>query len=1470
MEMNLKPQDVLVVLKLVTRGSMAYGTLANELGMSPSEVHKAVKRAADAGLLDISDPQTRQVRSRALYGFLVHGAPTAFPVKPGPITRGMPTAHAAPPLSSIIAARDDLPPVWPDPESSTRGYELLPLYKAAPGAAKRDPLLYECLALVDALRAGRARGREAAATELRRRILGIPAMAMHASPFGITENDLNAWSDTYTGSESILPDLVRRLVLFLTPRDSLIEARFPAHKAVSQSGFDGTLKTRRPTMFANTEAAVWEISTERRPKIKAERDYALRTHNPLGWDKSGTTYIALTSRIWPAQAKAQWLQQKREEGGWADVRAYDATDIAQWLALAPAVRTWFGSAIGRPVQGLDTVKEHFARWAARTGPGLGPAVPLAGRDEERGAIRQWLRGQPKRFAVAADTTEECIVFLCAAILSGGEAEKEDWLARAVVARSEDAWERLLKTLAGQQDASPLILVPAFAGFDGAVHGAEQHYVFIPRERGRGRGKDAARIELGPIDRESLAAALRGSLPNADEARKFAYECGGKLSSLQHLMGYEPPAPPWVEHEDPDILAALLLAGAWRPENTDDRGVLVRLAGGVAYAEIEKLATRLTTVPDPPLRRQGQAMKWRSNADAWQRLIGRLTPSAISRFRDVCIDILGRASPRYDLPPEERFYASVRNAVLPESDALRQGLAESLAYLATHVERVGPALRESEVVGQVDAVVRAILQGDWKHWATLNQQLPAIAEAAPEQFLSAVQGAIGDPSRALGRLFQQDSPDSALFGECCHSGLLWALEGLAWHRDHFSRVAQVLAGLAGLDRGGRHLNRPEASLSSLFHPLVKQTACTNEHRLRVLRALAERDHPAAWRVVSHVLGACSRGAPVDANQRPVFRDWTLPEPFEQYSRQEIAGFVNAVRELARDLAADAPERLLDLLRHGGADVMIDDVFALIRQQASELRKEENRETARKLQGFLRKWVAQKGLSQKSVAASSDQVETAKELIRALDPEDSVARAIWLFEYNVTLPDSSEWDGDWQKKEQRVDEMRRSAVADLLGAGSGVPRVLELVGLGAEPALVGRSLAELPGAEGYDQEVVRGPLAQEGPEKEFALSFIARRVQDAGVPWLTDLAGRLLAGGSPELAADALATVRSVPEIRDWVDLRADDFQDDYWRQASMSQPTVRDDDDFARIVANLLAAHRWDEAMEFAFWTLHDDSHPGRAADYIRILEHPLVDGTAEELKRGLGNHSAPFVISRIFRHLDSCAEVSSETLADLEVLYLEKLEDSERPARHVMDQLEQSPEFFAGLVSAVFRPDSAGDKGEAPPSDIRAEQREADKGWARMAYGLLCAWDKYPGVNQPADKRDAALRQWCDKALELVRESGRDVAGQHQIAQVLCRVPPPKEDGVWPCRVARDYIESGRREIAEGLEVARFNSRGAVVKSLGEGGKQERETAAAFQSDADRVRDAYPATAAMLERISQSYLRWAEHEDVEAEQFTDP
>ena len=129
--------------------------------MSSSEVHAAVKRAQASRLLHGAELGERP-NYAAIEEFLIHGLKYAFPAERGELTRGVPTSYAAEPLRQVISLGDEPPPVWPYPTGTQRGISFQPLYKQAPEAALRDPVLYELLALADALRDGRARERKLA------------------------------------------------------------------------------------------------------------------------------------------------------------------------------------------------------------------------------------------------------------------------------------------------------------------------------------------------------------------------------------------------------------------------------------------------------------------------------------------------------------------------------------------------------------------------------------------------------------------------------------------------------------------------------------------------------------------------------------------------------------------------------------------------------------------------------------------------------------------------------------------------------------------------------------------------------------------------------------------------------------------------------------------------------------------------------------------------------------------------------------------------------------------------------------------------------------------------------------------------------------------------------------------------------------------------------------------------------------
>lgn len=181
---GIKGQDVVILLKLIALdqaraegraaedASQTVRDLEMQLRISKSEVNNSIRRCLDTGLALRGRADGRlQANARSLIDFIRHGVKFVFPAAPGAMTRGMPTAFAAPMLEGLLVSAGRYIYVWPSPDSETVGQRIRPLFSSVPEAARQDARLYEYLALVDAIRLGGRREADLAIARLEAEIL---------------------------------------------------------------------------------------------------------------------------------------------------------------------------------------------------------------------------------------------------------------------------------------------------------------------------------------------------------------------------------------------------------------------------------------------------------------------------------------------------------------------------------------------------------------------------------------------------------------------------------------------------------------------------------------------------------------------------------------------------------------------------------------------------------------------------------------------------------------------------------------------------------------------------------------------------------------------------------------------------------------------------------------------------------------------------------------------------------------------------------------------------------------------------------------------------------------------------------------------------------------------------------------------------------------------------------------------------
>lgn len=136
----------------------SHRNLAAMTGISKSQIGSSLIRSKEVNLLAFDERNgIYRINKKALIEFLVHGLKYVFPVVPGPLVRGIPTAFSAPVMSKHIFGTSDSLFVWPDARGKEKGQLIEPLYKTVPKAVKQDPYLYELLALIDSIRIGKPR-----------------------------------------------------------------------------------------------------------------------------------------------------------------------------------------------------------------------------------------------------------------------------------------------------------------------------------------------------------------------------------------------------------------------------------------------------------------------------------------------------------------------------------------------------------------------------------------------------------------------------------------------------------------------------------------------------------------------------------------------------------------------------------------------------------------------------------------------------------------------------------------------------------------------------------------------------------------------------------------------------------------------------------------------------------------------------------------------------------------------------------------------------------------------------------------------------------------------------------------------------------------------------------------------------------------------------------------------------------------
>ncbi len=896
-----------------------------------------------------------------------------------------------------------------------------------------------------------------------------------------------------------------------------------------------------------------------------------------------------------------------------------------------------------------------------------------------------------------------------------------------------------------------------------------------------------------------------------------------------LVSQEVSRTDWTQRPDATYLAFAVLIGAWNEKSKSDIEVITKFLG-IGYDVWLQKAQEILHDPDSPLSLKNNVWKVSNRVELWDLLGSRILDQDLDTFKSLAVAVLKEADPAFELPAEERYAASIHGKVLSHSSVLRQGIAEGLAILGSQPDACSHCSQGKAKSICVLAIGELLTVADWVLWGSLNDLLPILAEAAPAEFLSAVEKALRQSPCPFDRLFAEEG--NGVFGRNYLTGLLWALEGLAWDEQYLVRVCVVLGELASHDPGGQWVNRPANSLRDILLPWLPQTLASIDKRKVAVQILLREWPDIAWKLIIQLLPGqhqVSSGTYKPKWRKTIFDDWN-----KGVTRQEYWQQVSYYAELAVRAAGYDTVRLSELIDHFGnlPKAAFDQLIEVLSSKAiSEFPEDQRLLLWDHLTKFSKKHRRYAGAKWALPDKLITQIEKVGERLAPTDPFN-------LYQHLFTDRDFDlyEENGNWEEQRKRLDSRREAAITAIFQQ-HGVEGVIRFAESVDSPGEVGHALGAIVD-KGLEQALL--PRFLDTPynkHKALVNGFIWKRHHIKGWEWSDNINK---SEWTPEQLGDFLACLPFAKGAWDRASRWLKENQGEYWSRTSATP--YQADGDLEIAVEKLIEYGRPHAAINCLDRMRHDN-HPIRVKQCVRAL---LAAVSSDEPIHAMDTYH----IVELIKFLQAEPSVGQDDLFKVEWAYLPLLDGHSGATPKLLEsRLTRDPKFFCEVIRLIYRSKKKDQKSY--------ESTEESKAIATNAWRLLREWKTPPGIQEDGAFSTEHFNKWIQCVKTLCVESGHLEVAMIHIGEVLIHVPSDP-NGLWIHRaVAKALNDRNADDMRSGFRTGTYNSRGAHW--VDPTGKPEKELAEQFRRKAEDVENAgFQRLAVTLRDLAESYEREAQ------------
>ncbi|MCB0539886.1 MAG: hypothetical protein KDE33_20385, partial [Bacteroidetes bacterium] len=1040
---------------------------------------------------------------------------------------------------------------------------------------------------------------------------------------------------------------------------------------------------------------------------------------------------------------------------WKDIRVINSEILEEWIEIAPTVGAWLAKKeyIGNyPSEGIQPTDDFWEEWISGTKFKLNAEILLGGRKNEQETIVESFIG-PSIIAIQGISREESLAFIISCFKDHPEKE-EDFFSRSIIVDSVDAFREL--TIHDK----PLILIPRFEDIgvaNRAVH--KGHTVIFPL------GADSPvnwsnKIVLPKIERESFVTALEKTGMTKEFAERYSKESARNITILRRQLEFERTRPVWALPENVSEIIPALIVGRWDENFEKDKIIISRIAGE-SYEDYSKKITKWLYTHDSPIVKIGSTWRLTSPFDAWTNASINLTRHNFDLLYKSAVEILSEINPAFELLPEQRYMASIYGKNREFSAWIREGIIQSLILTSIFGDKLNFDLPLKAELW-VDRIIAELLSTDKPEmWKSFEGKLPLIAEASPTAFLDAVEKNHKIEKSPIAALFEEDP--GFLTAHSYHTGLLWALENLAWLPQYLSRASLLLSYLSAIDPGGSLSNRPINSLSEIFKSWHYQTLATFDERMQVLKLLSERQPEIAWTILIRM----------------------LPDPLNRVGHP-----THKMRWRMFELQTEKPITYKEIYdTHSAAVEMLISIFDSTESKLSQLIEESvnlSPNDRDKLLTFIEKilpsvkqveftaWHSTRRIlahhrshPDTDWALHENQLKWYQKIYEALMPTDEIDLTIWMFnDHWPNFPEGYKYEKGSHVEQEKFILGKRIEGLKGIYEKHGLEKIIELSDSVKEKWILGDTLSYVIN---NDDEIARllEEMKTEKPDMRFIQSFIFRKSILNDMGWVIDWFEKLKAIGFSNLAlSKLLVPLNQTQKLWDFVESTGEEIIQEYWKNI---YPHFYRIDSTEKIfgLKKLIEYKRFLSAIHVC--SHFENEMPSELI--VEILQRAGSERSEEQVRLD------GYEVNRLFTLIDKRGDVETNILIQLEWLFLPVLAsygNTHKPKR-LHEELSRNPFFFMDVFKLIYKPEDES-KIEEVKNTLTDEQIQ-DR--AIQAHKLLDSWKKIPGSGDKDVIDYSVLTEWIEKTRELGTEYGRLDIVDIFIGKVLAQYPEEPEKS-WP------------------------------------------------------------------------------------------